>query len=82
MFHFLSHHTGKHHTTIPKHMSNSENFTHPEYMVVNDISKGPSVLYHTSYGQPATQGKDQVAKIHPTVCSNTTVPILPIIFIL
>lgn len=73
MFHILSH---------PKRMSKTENFIHPEYTVVNEVAKGPSSHYHTSYGQPAARGKDRVARVHLTVCSNITVPTLPIVLIL
>jgi len=52
MFHFISHHKVKQHNTSPKHTINTENFIHPEYMVVNEVSKGPSAHYHTLYGQP------------------------------
>jgi hypothetical protein len=80
MFHFISHHKVKQHNTSPKRRINTENFIHPEYMVVNEVSKGPSAHYHTLYCQPATQCKDQVARVHLIVCSNITVPTLPIVF--
>jgi len=49
MFHFISHHKVKQHNTSPKRRINTENFIHPEYMVVNEVSKGPSAHYHTLY---------------------------------
>jgi hypothetical protein len=54
MFHFTSHHKVKQHNTSPKRSINTENSIHPEYMVVNEVSKVPSAHYHTLYGQPAT----------------------------